>query len=301
MKITLYDAVNPLAFGKRISDDPALVDWWRDHAPERDHRVQIISRRDASDLTPDEFVGVDRRALGMQVNGEYLCGTATRRKAVEELLRSYSAENVCKTLIARGVPRDWNGVVMLDHETQGTKSHLAWLIYKQLESGIHAVFPNVNVRQYAAYETQRIGPSDEHDWRFASRNGSVTFAYQCVSDMPCMYIPPRWLELTVTEVEWWTKHAMRHVPLLTRITEQERPIPLLSPIVEGTHEGTDYSTGQPVPLWLMTQVIRTLADLGFTTLAVWGATANADQAGRTIELIQSVIVPAVDAVEGGGA
>lgn len=281
MKITLYDAVNPLAFGKRISDDPALVDWWRDHAPKQDHKIQIISRRDASDMHDDDFRAIEHGAF----NNIKKCW---RRGYLEELLRSYSPERVCETLFARGVPRDWDGIVMLDHETQAWKSVLHDHVYLGLAYAVLSVFTQVRVMEYAGIDTQRIGPSKEHDWRFECHNG----AGKALHVMPCMYVPESWLKLTPEQVAEWTKHAIRH-------TSKFYDIPVLSPIIEGTHKGTDYSTGQPVPVWLMTQVIRTLADLGFKTLAVWGATADAEQAGRTIELIQSVIVPAVDAVEGG--
>lgn len=280
MKITIYNAVNPLASKINVFGDERLAEFAREHAPERDQTVQIISRRDASDLAEDPmlFGSIEKRAFTDRF--EYI-----RRGYVEQLLKSYSPELVCETLFSRGVPRDWDGIVMLDHETQAWKSALHRAVYYRLYAGVSAVFEDARVYEYAGVDTQRIGPSEEHDWRFDVRRPWADVPLS----MPCMYIPESWLKLTNEQVGQWTRHAIRHAIAVG-------DIPVLSPFIDGG-SGSDYSVGQLVPVPLMTGVIRTLAEMGFTTLAVWGAHANAEQADRTCQAIADVIVPAVDNVE----
>jgi hypothetical protein len=283
----ILDGFNPCGTNMDPTADPRLQSFYLDRHPGHDQRVHWLSREDCSVEVPSELKAREEDAFGANVH------PIDRRACCGYILQSFCPLKTVNTLVARGVPFDFDGVIAFDHELPAWCSSMHRMAYDGLQDAINAVYPLADVYEYGGLATDFVRNYSGRGHEVGVMDAAGKWS-PC-APMPHLYVPDaayiknaaKWQEMCFDNVVRW-KRVARYDPIIA-----------VNPFIEHTQkvEG-DYTSGELVPVEAMTIIVRAINSIG-ASVCIWGAAYDERQGNRFVEAVEQVMIPAVEAAEKG--
>jgi len=287
----ILNAFNPCGTDMNPAADPRLAEFYYGGGrhPGHDNRVVWLSREDCS----------VKERLGVKLDEAHAfnpkASEIMRRSACDALLASFCPiKTVCK-LVERGVPRDFDGIIGMDHEIPAWMSCLHSSVYNDLRNAINEVFPLAKIAEYAGIRTDWVMGWNKEDRSHELAVMDRTANCGPLAPMMSLYVPGweyikdrvRFKDMVERNVNRATAEGFGH-------DDQAFAV---SPFIEGTQKDPgDYTSGDLVPVEAMTVIVKAINSIG-ANVAIWGAAYNEKQGNRFVDAVEQVVIPAVEAAE----